>query len=279
MKGFLYLFIQLYASSLTAVWTISISPTVKMKLIYLFFGVALLGLTAAASDCERSKDTCRLAQLVPSGSIIVPELDIDEDKPPVPQDPLFIPNTTVVLKEETLNGTYSLRNGVVVGLSTMEHHIVYNALFQRLSLNMSLKHVRLTGDYEIINGKANLPEVGEHAFSGSGPLNASAAGVKASATLNVRLNLTTGYVSIDKLKFNLTFDSADIVAENLIVDGEPVNWEFINQMIKPMFDALVPDAQELITEKVQEKINWLLEGCTLKDLVDIFVPHAPPPPQ
>lgn len=97
---------------------------------------------------------------------------------------------------------------------------------KRVILNGTLEHVRITGIYEVIGGQVNLTnldiplnETGVHTFSGSGPLNASASNVVASASFRIKI---APYVSVQDLNLDLTFESADIVAENLVLDGETV---------------------------------------------------------
>jgi len=240
-----------------------------------FFACCLLVFGHPHHD-EQPECKCKLHKLIPKGSLDLPDFDISENELPVSaiEDPLKIKNGSATLNEEKLRGTFALNNGVVEGLSTFSHDFNYDRVNESIHLNATLKRIRLTGLYEIIDGQANLTTLGHHTFSGQGILNASATGVAASLDLTLKTDAQTLYLSIADLKFSFNFDNAGIVAENLVIDGVPVEWETVNQNIRPIFEEFL-QAQDVYMQLVQAEVNKLIECCTIMNLIELVALPRP----
>lgn len=89
-------------------------------------------------------------------------------------------------------------------------------------------------------------------------MNVSASGIVASLGLTLKRDDQTDFLSIANLKLGFNFENAGIVADNLVVDGIPAEWETVNQSIRPIFEKIL-EAQETYIQLIQADVNKLLE--------------------
>lgn len=148
------------------------------------------------------------------------------------------------------------RNGLVEGLSTLKFDFESD---KGIRANISLDHVTLTGHYEIVDGQANLTTLGEHTFSGSGPLTASLSGMLANFAFSIDMDPSTQFISVANLTIDVSFKNASIVATNLVVDDKLVDWTEVNQTIGEIYRRIWVEAHDANVQLIQQKINWLLQ--------------------
>lgn len=117
----------------------------------------------------------------------------------------------------------------------------------------------MNGLYEIVDGQANLTTLGHHTFSGKGSLYASASGAVASLSIILEMDVETDFLSIANLKFDFNFGASNIMAENLVFDGVPVQWETVNQNITPISEKFLEALEPYIQNFFQTTINELIQ--------------------
>ncbi len=78
------------------------------------------------------------------------------------------------------------------------------------------------------------------------------------------MDVQTEFLSLANLNFGFNFGSASIVAENLVVDGIPVEWETVNQNIGSVREKFLEALDPYIHYIVEARIKQLIQVDIIK---------------
>jgi len=185
-------------------------------------------------------------------------------------DPLEVENAELDLAGldlEGITGFVALRDGEVTGLSSIVDNLAIAVTIPaRLTYTLTGQVFRARGVYE-----ANVDidnEEGVAKFEGAGNLDAEVDGFKLTAIVRIVVNLITNRFTVSSAEIpRLEFDSVKGEAEGLTFNGEPVDWEAVNEDAKQFFDEFWGENQGTIEISVRDLLRELLKDCKITDLV------------
>jgi len=187
------------------------------------------------------------------------------------EDPLLIEYLELIFDdpEDTSTGMISASNVKLIGLSALGGEANPQLGVGQLKLNLD---IRLTfADLQEGNYYTNATFVdaaGETlAFSGEGDVRGLLHELRVVADANITSLIFT---SITGLDLDIVFDHATVFAGGLNFNGEPVNWEELNENFKEVFDTTWAANKLTITETIRVALSNLVRDCSLIDLIGII---------
>jgi len=182
-----------------------------------------------------------------------------------------INDTRVEFNNELLIGWVELVGAVAHGLHTLVDDIDFNLITLKASGKVTVETAQIVGAYgaDLI---IHLPFI-EPPFTnetiavglGAGDLGAGAATITFSA--NIIPNFITDRVVITHLEADVVLGSLHLYLEGLIVDGNLVDWELVNQDALGWFNHLVETQRPLLLTSIQQIINEILKTIKLSDII------------
>jgi len=182
-----------------------------------------------------------------------------------------INDTRVEFNNELLIGWVELIGAEAHGLHTLVDDIDFNLITLKASGKITVDTAQIIGAYgaDLI---IHLPFV-EPPFTnetiaagvGAGDLGAGVVTITFSA--NIIPNFITDRVVITHLDADVTLGSLHLYLEALVVDGEIVDWELVNQDALGWFNNLVATQKPVLVAAIQDIANEILKTIKLSDII------------
>jgi len=193
-------------------------------------------------------------------SPVLPELD----------DPLEVENAELELAGldvEGLSGLVAFRDGQITGLSTVVDDLQIGLTIPaRITYKLVTGSLQARGQYE-----ANVEAVNEthvNTFIGAGFAEGRVEKPDFEIEVRIVVNLITNRFTVSSVDIKkLQFDEVEGIAEGLLYNGEPVDWEAVNQDAKEFFDDFFRENEVAIEAAVKQLLADLLKDCKITDLI------------
>jgi len=213
---------------------------------------------------------------------IVRKMVQDNAKAPVLpelEDPFPIENAELDLGSldvEGLSGLIALRDGEATGTSFIVDDLaIAITIPARITYKLNARTLRAVGQYEVTD--VNLE--GLH-FHGAGRLDAEIVNPFGQAIVRVTINLITNRFVVNSVDLDVAFDDVKGEAEGLLFNGEPVDWEAVNEDAQAYWDDFWATNEGEIEASVKALLVELLKDCKITDLIaGNFDCIALPPPE
>ena len=148
----------------------------------------------------------------------------------------------------------------MTGLSTLSDDLTVVPLPTKITYDVKVTELAVEGTYEAITVL-----IDEIPASGSGELAADISNLHAFIDVGVLLNLITGRIIIQTVTINVDFTSVNLNLEDLVVCGDPVDWDSVNEDAKPVFDQFWAENKEEVEALVKGILQEVLEVCSTAD--------------
>jgi len=182
-----------------------------------------------------------------------------------------INDTRVEFNNELLVGWVELIGATAHGLHTLVDDIDFNLITLKASGTVTVETVQIVGAYgaDLVIHLPFIepPFTNETIAAGVGAGDLGAGGVTITFSANIIPNFITDRVVITHLDADVQLGSLHLYLEGLVVDGELVDWELVNQDALGWFNHLVDTQRDTLLSALQEIINTILKEIKLSDII------------
>lgn len=185
-------------------------------------------------------------------------------------DPLLVENAELDLAGldvEGLSGMVAFRDGQVTGLSTVVDDLQIGLTIPaRLTYKIFTGTLQARGQYEADVTSVN--ETHTNTFVGAGFAEGRVERPEAEVEVRIVVNLITNRFTVSSVDIKkVQFEEVEGIAEGLLYNGEPVDWEAVNADAKEFFDTFFRENEAEIEAAVKQLLADLLKDCKITDLI------------
>lgn len=165
----------------------------------------------------------------------------------------------------------------VVGLSTFGYTYEINLIALTATFSIRVADIDLTSGYTAAGYLDARPFtqtcIPSGNFTGSGTALVKAAGVTATGSATLFVNLATGTVSVRLLAVSaFSFNTLTVdLGEEYMIGGSTVDWPAFNAGLKACVDTQFAANNEEIVEKIRVGVNMKIAHLTLEEFLDLII--------
>jgi hypothetical protein len=176
--------------------------------------------------------------------------------------------TEIVMDNSLAKGVVTLDQGKVINLDTLTDTLALNILALTLKGEVTVPLVQLVGKFtaDILLALST----GDVTVIGAGNLDASATNAVLKINAKLGLNIITQIISVKTLDFVASIETALIIADGALANGEPIDNEAVSKDLPGRIDEYFANHGAEFNVEVLEVVNKVLATHTLAEWLEIL---------